>query len=809
MKLGAFALFAWVVRGGGRDVLTPRPNWRWLVALAVVGAPAMQLLPTAWFADAPLPIPVWLSLACFAAATVLTLHDTARRDQSVFDRDTGAALLRFVGLAAFGLAAAWGLHIARSPDTADRVRGLALPLALAAMPIVQAGFLVQRRTQNSGLRATGTSVALAGFVLMTGALAAAWPVPLQVLLVSVVVGLFLTRIAFRDSLPWAHAGALPPLALAAVVGYHGIAGHWAMPLPALFRSADTGMVLVAFALVLAALAELLVRRDWRAHAISYALGGVAAGFTGLLIATVNGPEYPIHAATAHAACAVGLLASNPRWRLRVAAHGGLWLLLVATLWAMFAAYPRDFARWGFAVSLESLAFAGLALLLKHYRHGATALLRRAGRDVSIAAAALAALGTGFAVSARYAPNSQWHAGSLFALAVTGLALARLTGAPLATYLGSAAAVFGVIHLGAFTFDGRPDFRPYLVGLLALSTVVTLAATLLRRQERVFALPLRRSAQVISGVAALILFFPPAAHALEWAGCAAWLGLVWLALALVWRERSAFSVFQLALTLAGVLLGVAWVNGQDWHPSTSLGFFEPAALHIYAIAVGLLGLLWVATRHQLRANTTARQLWTDQLWSAERVILAVVVVAQFALAAWAVLPEVKAELSPLGWRYFRAEPVELAQAFGSGAWVLVGVLATVMAASWRLTGTARDTDAHLVGLTLLFLTVPVLWAGSHSGDLASATALRWSLSLAFVVGTAAIAARRPLRAALRTSGVPGPFFSVHTADASHVPGVRGRGRRSHLGPGSGNRPFGAEDKRARRRLRVRDDGCRDL
>ena len=298
-----------------------------------------------------------------------------------------------------------------------------------------------------------------------------------------------------------------------------------------------------------------------------------------------------------------------------------------------AAYPGDLARWGSAVSLESLAFAGLALLLKRFRDEATALLRRAGRDVSIAAAMLAPV---LAVYAGRVPDSSWHTGTLFTLALTGLALAWLTGAPLATYLASASAFLGVIHLAAFTFDGEPAARPYLIGMLTMATVATLLAALLRRQERVFAFPLRRAAQVASSIAALDLFIPPATHTLEWAGCAAWLGLVWLSLALVWRERGAYSVFQVALSLAAVLLGVAWVEAQEWRPATSLGFFEPAALRAYAVALELLGLGWVGVRHLLRHNATERELWVTQPWSAEQVVLATVVVA-FLLVAWAILP----------------------------------------------------------------------------------------------------------------------------------------------------------------------------
>ncbi len=128
-----------------------------------------------------------------------------------------------------------------------------------------------------------------------------------------------------------------------------------------------------------------------------------------------------------------------------------------------------------------------------------------------------------------------------------------------------------------------------------------------------------------------------------------------------------------------------------------------------------------------------------------------VVAQFLLVAWAILPEVKAELTPADWKLPRDTPAALAQAFGPGAWLLLGVLGVVVVASWRLTGEERGTDPHLAGLALVFLTAPVLWAGSHASDIASATALRWGLGLAFVVGTAAVAARKPLRVGLEWAG----------------------------------------------------------
>ena len=87
---------------------------------------------------------------------------------------------------------------------------------------------------------------------MTGALAAAWPEPLFVMLVAIATGLFLAMTAFRESISWAHAASIPALALAAVVAVHGLAGRWGEPLAGLLGSAASGGVLVGFALGLAA-----------------------------------------------------------------------------------------------------------------------------------------------------------------------------------------------------------------------------------------------------------------------------------------------------------------------------------------------------------------------------------------------------------------------------------------------------------------------------------------------------------------------------------------------------------------------------
>src|SRR5262249_8828750 len=149
----------------------------------------------------------------------LSWYHPGRREEPISDK-TGTALLMFTGLAAFSLLAAWGLFVVRVPaDAVTRLYSLALPMALASVPVVEAGVLVLRRVTAVGLRTLGTAVILVGFFGMTAGLALAWPAPHTLLLASALAGLFLTRVAFREQLPWVQAGAIPLLAFAAVLGF--------------------------------------------------------------------------------------------------------------------------------------------------------------------------------------------------------------------------------------------------------------------------------------------------------------------------------------------------------------------------------------------------------------------------------------------------------------------------------------------------------------------------------------------------------------------------------------------------------------
>ncbi len=597
VKAAAVLLFVGMVRGAGRDLigvhLLPGPlDRRWLLALAVVGTPASQIL----FGAAGSFLPPWLALVCYTVACGAVLggltwylprserqasspvaprpEDPPRNERIELSERQGAAVLIFVGISLIALCAAWGLVLTRSPNLTAALAGLAFPLALAAVPVTEAGILVQRRSPGDpGMKATGTGVALTGSLLLAIGATLAWPDPVRLLLVAALAGVLFTRVAWRESLPWFQIGAIPALGLAAVLTTHGIAGHWTVPpgaspgpwLRGTLDSPLSGIVLAGFGLLLAALAEWFVRIGNRAQGVAYALGGAALGAIALFIVSVHGVEEPWPAAVVHAVGVVGLLAANVRWRQRAVAEVGCWLALVGTLWFLWASAPNQQAGWGFVFALESLVLAATALALarRAVRIGSAGAilgqLRHATANVAVAAGVIAVALTVFTPSF---PHGWMAAAAFLTLAAAGLMLTRVFANPWPTWLGAAAALAGLVLLTTSVCEVRPTSAALLLALLGHATLALAGTWLLHgkpSRNRLFAEPLRQSARITTILAAPILLFPAAGLAPQWAGFAMWLAAVWFVLAWVWREVGAFSAAQGALTAAVVLGGLGWVE----------------------------------------------------------------------------------------------------------------------------------------------------------------------------------------------------------------------------------------------------------
>ncbi|HKI37414.1 MAG TPA: hypothetical protein VKA46_36505 [Gemmataceae bacterium] len=348
VQAAALAGFGALASLAARDLV---PGQRGAVTASLVGCAGTELLvpqlldpsqPGAW----PAPL-AWLAVACFAIpcgaafvrATVgpLLSHRAARE------------LLALVGLATFALAAALGLVVFRGGGTGDAFGALALPLVLAAAPVLAAGLLIYRAPDGDGtdqgvgapLRTAGTAVALAALVVMLAAAVLAWPRPLTMLAVGLLEFAVLTAVALKYRVPLVHAVALPALAVAYLTGFHLLTGNLDLSttqagerLLHLAVSPASGSSLIALVVALAAFSEMFVRRARRLDALAYAAAAGAAAVFSLLLTLPR--EVGAAGRTAITCGVYGVLgvALNVRWRRPALLVTGQFLLAGAMLFGV-------------------------------------------------------------------------------------------------------------------------------------------------------------------------------------------------------------------------------------------------------------------------------------------------------------------------------------------------------------------------------------------------------------------------------------------------------------------------------------------
>ena len=230
-----------------------------------------------------------------------------------------------------------------------------------------------------------------------------------------------------------------------------------------------------------------------------------------------------------------------------------------------------------------------------------------------------------------------------------------------------------------------------MALLAHASLGLLGTLLLRSRSDIDAsvlrLPLQQSALLTSLLAVPLLLVPGVA-ALVLAGYALWLAVLWLLVAVMQRSPDWFGAFQIAVSAAVVFAVSAVVPEWDW--------YDPYCLQAYGIGLGLLGLGWIVARMASAANPRVRELWEAPWPSLDRLMLGALVVGQFALALWGILPGLNAEMIPVGYVSSMEWPSTASHAYGWGAWALLGVLAVVLLAALR----EKGRTSILVGLLVL-------------------------------------------------------------------------------------------------------------
>jgi hypothetical protein len=697
-EAGALAVFTGLVLVAARLLLGStlpsafgRPDR--LLALAVLGTCAVQLfIPRVLDAEAPTPwLAVLLAFAavlCHGLALAPVLMATAKHKP--LDGRLAGKLLLLLGLATFALAVCLGFFVYRSEAVRVALHRLAVPVALAGIPVLAAGLLLHRRL-TAGLqtgpptasdtpaareapsaapglapevaRAIGTGVALAGTLILLVALVLAWPVPLALLLVSALNFAVLETAAPRGRLPLALVPGMFCVVVGYLLGLHLLHGNLTLTEPnagarllALAVSPLSGSGLVFLAVGLAVAGEWFVRAGRRSEGLFHAAGGGFVALLSMALVVGAGFDMPERGALVFGTYAAATLACNLRWRRPLLTYAGSALLLVGLVYGLLYADP-------------SLTWPRLLLLalLCHATLGVGALFRLTG---------LRGRNTDVSSEPR--------------------ALASGEGSPLANARGS----------------GRAD--------------------------PVFALPIRWSALVSSCAAAAAI---PLSLGWDWllplAGCAAWLTALWLVVA--WREcrPALFAAAQGALSFAVLLAASRWLQAQPWFVNDLRDLLDPRSLHAHGIALGLLALVWVVARLCLRSNPVARELFNPRWLAVDWAVLDTLIVAQLLLALRAVVPAVIDELAPLA-RIARndlARPLLLAPA----AWLWLGVLLLVLlTALWE-----RRPRGVVFGLIATAATAAVLAAGASVEAGAANVALRWGLAACYLAGAGLIWLRGPV------------------------------------------------------------------
>jgi hypothetical protein len=638
-ELVSIALFTWMVRGAANILVrqpvgpaAPRPDW--LTTLAILGASAgMLLVPhieARYPGDTGLLGLVGYAPAAFFVLSQAGIWQAVYRREQLAVRQAGGLFLG-LALSAYALGVAFGFILYRTENIGRALEYLAVPVALAGLPLLLGGTIATAKLRASDAGAAepesgGLSLGVAGVIasmlslggalVMLLALGAAWPHPWRLTAIGAVNAVVLACVAHRFRLAPAYVPAMICLTVAALTGYHALAGHFddvgraqlGRRLLAEWLSPTSGVVLVIVAGLVAAASEWLARGNRIIDSRYLACGGGVIVLASLLLVVGDERAAPGRAAVVFGVSAAGAWLANARWRLA-------WLTALAA--AVFCGAAFFAMRWydaalpmGQSVVWALLAAAGGTLLL------AVVVERLVGQTEEMSASVQrsyvmplhgAALTASILATATLLLSLKWDwlpGACTAAVGIAGiwLVLAWRTRQPL-LFAAFQVALAGAMLLGTvsalqtqawFTNDANGllgdvrSWQAYGVGLSGLALAMTAARFGLRKNERAWALvepgshdllPVDRLLLIglvvlaiivtVSGVAPGVVeeLTPTAVTAtplhvqgpLSWC----WLGLLALALALtLWQGQATGAVPGLTAVALCVPLAAAGLFAPD-------------------------------------------------------------------------------------------------------------------------------------------------------------------------------------------------------------------------------------------------------
>ncbi len=785
LQAAALALFAWFLYLAGR-VLVPRGAG--VMAGTIAGLSALTPLLTRGSGALD---PAWTlsavgGLAALGHAAGLGTHcvQCARSRRWTSRRAVG--LLSFAGAATFALVVVVGLaavDVLQDAGPTVMFHHLALPLALAAGPLLVTGLLIQRRAQTTrsmeGLALAGRWLALVSGVAMVAALAMAWPVPWWIIAVGSLCTALLAGGAVWFRFPLVHGGAIVCATLVYLVTVFLIRGDLAvtpdeqagLDLLRLLATARSGTALVGWCALLGVVAGWLARRQRADDARVYAGGVGLIALASVVLVTLAQPGDALRAAIVYGLYGLSALGLNLRLRRPWVSYVGLSLLSGQAAWLLWWHCQRIEPLWAACLAALSLAMTVTAMLLARFL-GPTLACVPAGADDRR---------FGLSDLQRVYVEPLWHLGEVLAAAAMTLgvvsawfdraflhdqpALVIATALVCTVYtligwrtrsagrvwLASVVLGVGLVHALVCNYEVAP--LPWSMALLGHATLTLCGSFVAARaagsqgglQSRaeeivsVFVEPLLASAAVSSAFAALSLgvSFWPLSAALCYG--VFWLAAIWLVLAIQLRQPGWLAAHQAALALAVSLAIAFW---YEHLPGADGWLTLPQAI---GCGLTLVALLWLAVRLLLRSHPEAERLLNPDWLMVDQLLKHAVVVTLLLLLLPGLVAGTMAELVGYG------NPEALAwlttHCFNAGAWLWLALATAVLVVSlWQ-----RWAEADLCLAVVLSAAAVGLTAGQFAESVAVGSALRWGLAVDLLFVSLMLWVRTPVLRWLHTAG----------------------------------------------------------
>ena len=309
--------------------------------------------------------------------------------------------------------------------------------------------------------------------------------------------------------------------------------------------------------------------------------------------------------------------------------------------------------------------------------------------------------------------------------------------------------------------------PWQASLLLFAAAATAGALVARRYgksevERLFRWPLQRCAVVASVLATFFLLFEITSKGFEPASLLAtrafWLAAIWLGLLVLSRATIFFTAFQMTVVLGALLSTKSFLQRFEWYAYQSNAWLHPWALQIQGSVLGLICLGWMAIRIGARRtperasdadsniSKVKRSSWLEpfkqsliQPIAFDHLLAAGLVIGFALLAMFGALTGISKELTNAARTPTTFDLLGFPHTliFGIGSWILLAILLVLMIGNfWE-----RRRATFALGSLIIIWTICPLLAGRFEPQLATASAMRWSVAIFVLVVSVAFSRYR--------------------------------------------------------------------